>query len=833
MTDDMGLVREYAANQSERAFEQLVARHLNLVYSSALRRVGDAHLAEEITQAVFIILARKAGSLGRRTILSGWLYRTTRYAAADALKIQRRRQQREQEAHVQSLLNDPQADETWQQIAPLLESAMDSLGEPDRNAVVLRFLEGKNFSEVGAALGTSEDAAKMRVNRALEKLRKIFSKRGVTLAAAVIASALTANSVSATPVGLAATTKAVAKGAAVAGSTLALVQGALKIMAWAKLKSAAAVVAGVLVAGGAVTVVILSQPPGVPPIPQPDLRSQPVPPPKVEVREPFPSTVHMTLGVPPGAVALQPDGKIVIGTTLSGWFVDERSGVIGSYRRGVIRFLPDGALDRTFLCQVDDRGATDSMRAHLDLLPDGRLLVSGLFNSADEKPRPGFMKLLPDGRVDESFGPASGTTNEFKRTYMPGGVRPVALLDDGSVAVLSPTVEGPRAPHPLTTYRLDASGRRIEAPEAKTTAFEFSRPSGLIMTLGPVGFFARKPVDWSRETPGTKRKFHFPNGEQPPVTDLPFDQWNEPPTAFQASVVLKALFDESPLELCRYAVRLPGGGFILAVRTDAVAGRVAGGSFMRFDKDWRPDLTFTNHYEADVGSCITLKLQKDGKILVAGLAGKFNGEDFPGLVRLEKNGSVDRTFHCVTTDRTNSDPIINLLCRRVIDMAVQDDGRIIIAGFFTKVNGVECEHLARLNPDGSVDATFRTPFTTWEGLKKYRRVPVQNLAKAKAAADAKATTGPAASPNAKPVPADTATAPQTVLITSLQLNSGVAVIQFAGNPRQVYILQAGTSLDSDTWTNLSTNRANAAGAGIFRDEGAKDQPMRFYRIAMP
>jgi DNA-directed RNA polymerase specialized sigma24 family protein len=107
MTDDLASVREYAASQSEPAFEQLVARHLNLVYSAALRRMGDAHLAAEVTQAVFIIRTRKFGSLGPKTVLSGWLYRTTRCAVAEALKIQRRRQQREPEAPMQSLLNEP------------------------------------------------------------------------------------------------------------------------------------------------------------------------------------------------------------------------------------------------------------------------------------------------------------------------------------------------------------------------------------------------------------------------------------------------------------------------------------------------------------------------------------------------------------------------------------------------------------------------------------------------------------------------------------------------------------------------------------------------------
>ena len=125
-SDDLALLREYARNNSEEAFAALVSRHVNLVYSVALRQVRDPHLAEEITQAVFIILARKAASLGPKTILPGWLCRTARYASANALTIQRRRQRREQEAHMQSILNEPES-ETWQQIAPLLDGALEKL----------------------------------------------------------------------------------------------------------------------------------------------------------------------------------------------------------------------------------------------------------------------------------------------------------------------------------------------------------------------------------------------------------------------------------------------------------------------------------------------------------------------------------------------------------------------------------------------------------------------------------------------------------------------------------------------------------------------------------
>lgn len=199
--DDMSLVREFAGQQNEAAFEALVTRHVNLVYSAALRQVGDAHTAEEVTQAVFIILARKAGSLRRGTFLTGWLFKTTRYAAAAERRARVRRLQRETQAYMDASQITEEA--AWPQIAPLLDEALANLGETDRRAVLLRYFERKTLAEVGATLGVNEDAARKRVDRGLEKLRKLFGKRGVTLTATVIAGAVTANAIKAAPVGLA------------------------------------------------------------------------------------------------------------------------------------------------------------------------------------------------------------------------------------------------------------------------------------------------------------------------------------------------------------------------------------------------------------------------------------------------------------------------------------------------------------------------------------------------------------------------------------------------------------------------------------------------------
>src|SRR5437667_1897230 len=216
-TDDSALLRQYLEEHSDAAFAALVTRHINLVYSVALRNVGDPHQAEEITQAVFILLARKAAQLRHDKALSSWLFQATRLTASNFVRSETRRHRREQEAHMQSVL-DESGDDVWRQISPLLDTAVASLSETDRQAIVLRFYEGRNLRDVGAALGASEDAAEKRVSRAVERLREFFAKRGVTVGASGLVVVISANAVQAAPAGLAVT---ISIAAALAGTTIA------------------------------------------------------------------------------------------------------------------------------------------------------------------------------------------------------------------------------------------------------------------------------------------------------------------------------------------------------------------------------------------------------------------------------------------------------------------------------------------------------------------------------------------------------------------------------------------------------------------------------------
>jgi RNA polymerase sigma factor (sigma-70 family) len=248
-SDDMQLLQEYARGRSEEAFTALVSRHINLVYAAAPRSVNNPSHAEEITQSVFVTLARKAGGLPRGTVLSGWLYQTARLSACKFVRTETRRLHREQQAHIQSTMNDPEP-EPWMRVGPLLDEAMAQLNEKDRDAIVLRFFEGKQLKEVGEALGTTEDAAQMRVGRALDKLRDFFQCRGITVPAGALALAISENSISAAPAGLSATVAAGAiQGSALTVSTLTSVQAAIHIMTTAKIGVAVGLCAAATIIG--------------------------------------------------------------------------------------------------------------------------------------------------------------------------------------------------------------------------------------------------------------------------------------------------------------------------------------------------------------------------------------------------------------------------------------------------------------------------------------------------------------------------------------------------------------------------------------------------------
>jgi RNA polymerase sigma factor (sigma-70 family) len=250
MDDDRKLLTAYARDGSEEAFTALARRYLDLVYSVALRQSGNSEQARDVAQAVFLLLARKAESLDPETILAGWLYRTARFVSLEALRAETRRKLRE-ECMASALPEESSHEEIWKEVSPHLDEAMERISELDRNAIILRYFENRPFRDLSAALGMSEEAAKKRVSRALEKLRSVLARKGIRSTGSLLGTALVASAVQPTPPALAAVIlPGIGMSSAGALPAKILVKGVLEMMTYTKIQTAAVGAVILLMVGG-------------------------------------------------------------------------------------------------------------------------------------------------------------------------------------------------------------------------------------------------------------------------------------------------------------------------------------------------------------------------------------------------------------------------------------------------------------------------------------------------------------------------------------------------------------------------------------------------------
>jgi RNA polymerase sigma factor (sigma-70 family) len=260
--DDWLLLRAYVEEQSEAAFETLVRRYAGHVYAIALRRIGNPHLAQDVTQAVFLLLVRKAPTFSKDAVLLGWLTNTARFVSQTAIRGERRRSDRELAAMNDPSLNSEAATQQWEELGPQIDEAIGALNEKDRNVILLRFYQKKSVEDVGKAIGSGEAAAQKRITRAIEKLRKFLTRRGVTISSVSLVGLISANASQAAPpqiVDLVLETSLNKGGASLSPSLSALVDKSVKAMVMKSTIKITLALAASLAVTAPITALVLSQ----------------------------------------------------------------------------------------------------------------------------------------------------------------------------------------------------------------------------------------------------------------------------------------------------------------------------------------------------------------------------------------------------------------------------------------------------------------------------------------------------------------------------------------------------------------------------------------------
>lgn len=488
--DDTDLLQKWTRHRDRESLGELIRRHIDLVYAVARRQVGDAHLAEDVTQAVFILLLQKAHQIKSEAAMTSWLFTTTRYAAANATKVLRRRRHHEHYAsrHEQMTIDEPLMDD---HSSPLLDEAIETLPRADRACILMSFMQQKTHAQVGAAIGVTEEAARKRITRAVDRLRAFFVSRGVTMSTtALIASFSTQSKASAALVESTINLTILSQSASAATAAGTIAKGVANMIFTAKLKLAAAA-AIAMATTGFVTGQVVHHLMAPAMVATTTLQAAPEAPIPAQPSAPSSDTVSL-----PDGVTVQFAGVAPFEAPIDGWFTiagKSTPSPIGAkfpkffmqpapQYQTVVRFTgPEDAIVAVSILQSAGSGSSspDSLRPPRDYLsvfrmPEGVTSADIQVRIADG-PWQTALRTRPGPGVSASGG------NGFGATFTP-------LMERNGKAIVYVSITGSdpwRLIAKETTGEMHIGQSRGGAGSGAVTTneYEFDVPAALISTL--------------------------------------------------------------------------------------------------------------------------------------------------------------------------------------------------------------------------------------------------------------------------------------------------------------------------------------------------------------